>query len=669
MGKVFDRVNYPEDLKRLSQAELILLSSELREYVIKEITRIGGHLAASLGVVELTVAMHYAFNTPEDKIIWDVSHQAYIHKLLTGRKDRFHTIRMTDGLSGFCKIDESEYDAFGTGHASTSISAAVGMAVARDQLKKNHKVIAVIGDGALTGGLAFEAMNHAGSIKTDMIVILNDNMMSISSNVGALSKHLTDLISNPLYNKVKGEIWDALGRFQRIGEKVRQRVSKLEEGIKTILVPGHFFESLGFRYFGPIDGHDLPRLLKLFQDIKTLKGPILIHALTRKGKGMIRNEQDIETYKSDANKYHAVNPPISKDEKVEPQPASAPTFTEIFGRALVEICRENKKVVGITAAMADGTGLKFLAESMPERFYDVGIAESHAVTMAAGMGLNGLKPVVAIYSSFMQRAYDQLIHDVALQKIPVVFVLDRAGLVGADGPTHHGTFDLSYLRCVPHLTVMAPKDENELRNMLYTAVHLNVPVAIRIPRGQGSGENVSGSFSLIESGKSEMLRQGSGVALMAIGSMVLPAVKTADILKKSDIHATVVNARFVKPLDGEMIFNLIQQHDLIVTLEENVLMGGFGSAVMEMVSSQEFQERYQNRDEHLSDKIARLSIRRFGLPDYFIEHGENSILYQRLGLDAESVARTIEETVFHRHGIKALFESPSSPKTANIAKK
>ncbi len=669
MGKVFDRVNYPEDLKRLSQAELILLSSELREYVIKEITRIGGHLAASLGVVELTVAMHYAFNTPEDKIIWDVSHQAYIHKLLTGRKDRFHTIRMTDGLSGFCKIDESEYDAFGTGHASTSISAAVGMAIARDQLKKNHKVIAVIGDGALTGGLAFEAMNHAGSIKTDMIVILNDNMMSISSNVGAISKHLTDLISNPLYNKVKGEIWDALGRFQRIGEKVRQRVSKLEEGIKTILVPGHFFESLGFRYFGPIDGHDLPRLLKLFQDIKTLKGPILIHALTRKGKGMIRNEQDIETYKSDANKYHAVNPPISKDEKVEPQPASAPTFTEIFGRALVEICRENKKVVGITAAMADGTGLKFLAESMPERFYDVGIAESHAVTMAAGMGLNGLKPVVAIYSSFMQRAYDQLIHDVALQKIPVVFVLDRAGLVGADGPTHHGTFDLSYLRCVPHLTVMAPKDENELRNMLYTAVHLNVPVAIRIPRGQGSGENVSGSFSLIESGKSEMLRQGSGVALMAIGSMVLPAVKTADILKKSDIHATVVNARFVKPLDGEMIFNLIQQHDLIVTLEENVLMGGFGSAVMEMVSSQEFQERYQNRDEHLSDKIARLSIRRFGLPDYFIEHGENSILYQRLGLDAESVARTIEETVFHRHGIKALFESPSSPKTANIAKK
>ncbi len=670
MGKIFERVNYPQDLKPLSQAELIQLSAELREHVIREITRIGGHLAASLGVVELTVAMHHAFNTPHDKIIWDVSHQAYIHKLLTGRKDRFHTIRMTDGLSGFCKTEESEYDAFGTGHASTSISAAVGMAVARDRQKQSHKVIAVIGDGALTGGLAFEAMNHAGSIKTDMIVILNDNMMSISSNVGALSKHLTDLISNPMYNKVKKEIWDALGRFQRIGDKVRQRVSKLEEGIKTILVPGHFFESLGFRYFGPIDGHDLPRLLRLFQDIKTLKGPILIHVLTRKGKGMIQNEQDIEAYKNDANKYHAVNPPVRKNEKFEPHQTTVPTYTEIFGRSLVELCRENRQIVGITAAMADGTGLKYLAEAMPERYYDVGIAESHAVTMAAGMGLNGLKPVVAIYSSFMQRAYDQLIHDVALQKIPVVFVLDRAGLVGADGPTHHGTFDLSFLRCVPHLVVMAPRDENELRNMLYTAVRYQAgPVVIRFPRGQGTGVPVDRTFSELEIGRAEIIAQGKGVAIISAGTMANTALKSAELLQKSDILPTIVNARFVKPLDEDMIFQLVQNHDLIVTLEDNVLSGGFGSAVIETVYSQDFLNRYLGRDDHLNEKIARLIIRRFGLPDHFVEHGENPILYQRLGLDPESIAHAVEETVFNRHGLKALFDTSSSPMAANVMNK
>lgn len=667
MSKIFDRVNYPSDLKRLSPTELNLLAGELRDYVIHEITRLGGHLGASLGVVEMTIALHYVFNTPKDKIIWDVSHQAYIHKLLTGRKDRFHTIRKTDGLSGFCKIDESEYDAFGTGHASTSISAAVGMAIARDRQQQKHKIIAVIGDGALTGGLAFEAMNHAGSIKTDLIVILNDNMMSISSNVGALSKYLTDLISNPLYNKVKKEIWEALGRFQRIGEKVRHQVAKLEEGIKSVLVPGHFFESLGFRYFGPVDGHDLPRLIRLFQDIQTIKGPILIHALTRKGKGMIREEQDPEKYKKEAHKYHAVNPPVCKD-KIEIKSTSTMTYTDVFGKALVELCHQQKNIVGITAAMSDGTGLKYLAETYPERFFDVGIAESHAVTMAAGMGLNGMRPVVAIYSSFMQRAYDQLIHDVALQKIPVVFVLDRAGLVGADGPTHHGAFDLTYLRSIPNFVVMAPKDDQELRNMLYTAIQLDLPSAIRFPRGESPGSPVSANFEKLEIGKAELLRKGQDIAIIAVGSMVQTALKTAEQLKQKGIQTTVVNPRFVKPMDESMLFELIRQHDLIVTIEDNTKIGGFGSAVLETINCPEFLAKYQNKDEHLAEKISALTVKIFGLPDHFVEHGDNDILYQRLGLDSASITHAIEEWVFQHKSIRALFDLPS-PVVASTRKK
>ncbi|MBL7959443.1 1-deoxy-D-xylulose-5-phosphate synthase [bacterium] len=638
MGKVFDRVNVPNDLKKLSTEELVQLSQELRQHVIDEITRIGGHLAPSLGVVEISVALHYIFDAPTDKIIWDVGHQAYVHKLLTGRKDRFHTIRQLDGLSGFCKIHESEFDAFGAGHASTSISAAVGMAIARDRLQQDHKVVSVIGDGSLTGGMAFEAMNNAGMLKTDMIVILNDNMMSISTNVGALSNYLTDLISTPMYNKVKDEIWNALGKFHDLGDKVRQGLAKLDEGVKSILVPGHFFESLGFRYFGPIDGHDLPRLIKLLHDVKNLKGPILIHALTKKGKGMPLEEQDVEKYKVNANKFHAVSPP----KKAEPgavEIKSAPSYTDVFGKTVVKMCRMNPNVVGITAAMADGTGLKYLAKEMPERFFDVGIAEQHAVTMSAGMALSGLKPVVAIYSSFLQRAYDQIVHDVAIQGIPVFFCLDRAGLVGADGPTHHGSLDLSYLRCIQGMVIMSPKDENELKDMVYTGIHYDDgPIAMRFPRGNGLGVTIKEEFERIKIGRSETIQEGNDIAIIAVGPMVDHAVQASKILLQDGYTMQVVNARFIKPLDEDMLTEICRKFEDVITIEDNVMTGGFGSGVLETIYSVSFIEKGSKKDKKFAHKIAALQIERMGLPDQFVEHGECNILYQRVGIDPVSIA-------------------------------
>jgi 1-deoxy-D-xylulose-5-phosphate synthase len=648
MGKVFDKVNFPKDIKNLSTEDLVQLSEELREHVIKEITRIGGHLAPSLGVVEITVALHHVFDAPQDKIIWDVGHQAYVHKLLTGRKDRFHTIRQTDGISGFCKMEESEYDAFGAGHASTSISAGVGMAVARDRLKKSYKVVSVIGDGALTGGMAFEAMNNAGMLKTDMIVVLNDNMMSISTNVGALSNYLTDLISMPLYNKVKDEIWRTLGKFSDVGDKVRHGLAKLDEGVKSILVPGHFFESLGFRYFGPVDGHDLPRLIKLLHDVKHLKGPILIHALTKKGKGMPLEEQDVEKYKVNANKFHAVSPPKKFEANVM-EVKSAPTYTDVFGKTVVKICRMYPNVVGITAAMADGTGLKYLAKEMPERFFDVGIAEQHAVTMAAGLALNGCKPIVAIYSSFLQRAYDQIVHDVAIQNIPVFFCLDRAGLVGADGPTHHGALDLSYLRCIQNMVIMAPKDENELKDMIYTGVNYDKgPIAVRFPRGNGLGVTIKDEFEKLKIGKSETIQDGQDAAIIAVGTMIEHAVKASKLLLQEGYTVRIINPRFIKPLDEEMLFEVIRDFEDVVTVEDNVLIGGFGSGVLETVYASAFIDKYQKKDKNFSEKISKLRLERLGLPDDFIEHGDNDVLYQRVGLDPQSIADKVKSMIEKR---------------------
>ena len=636
MSRIFDKITLPADLRQVSDEQLPQLCAELRQHVIKQITATGGHLAPSLGVVEITVALHRVLNAPIDKIIWDVGHQAYVHKLLTGRKDRFETIRKTDGLSGFCKIKESEYDTFGAGHASTSISAAVGMAIARDRLDLRHKVVAVIGDGAMTGGMAYEAMNHVGHLKSDMIVVLNDNMMSISPNVGALSKYLTDLISTPLYNKVKDEIWDGLGKFQEFGDKMRYALSKIDEGIKAILVPGHYFESLGFRYFGPVDGHDILRLKRVLEDVKDLKGPILIHALTKKGKGMPLEEQDVEKYKVNANKFHAVSAP-SKPAKKKAV-AAPPAYTKVFGKTMVKLCRQFPNVVGITAAMADGTGLVYLQEEMPERFYDVGIAEQHAVTMSAGMALQGLKPVAAIYSTFLQRAYDQIVHDVAIQKIPVFFCMDRAGLVGADGPTHHGSLDLSYLRCIQGMVVMAPKDENELKDMMYTGVLYDKgPIALRYPRGAGPGVEVEDEFREIPIGKSEVLNEGDDIAIIAIGKMVEHAVKAAKLLRDEGYSARVVNARFVKPLDEEMLIDVCSKFKYALTLEDNVLMGGFGAGILEAISSPDFLEKANSNDQ--AEKIKKISVHRLGLPDDFVEHGSVDELYKRVGLDPASIAK------------------------------
>ncbi len=645
MSSIFDRVNVPADLKGLTVEELVTLSGEVRQYVIDEISRIGGHLAASLGVVEITVALHHVFDAPKDKIIWDVGHQAYVHKLLTGRKHAFHTIRQTDGISGFCKISESEYDAFGAGHASTSISAAVGMAVARDRMKQNHKVVAVIGDGSLTGGMAFEAMNNAGSLRTDMIVILNDNMMSISTNVGALSNYLTDLISMPLYNKVKDEVWKALGMLHELGDRMRRHIGKLDEGIKAILVPGHFFEGLGFRYFGPVDGHDLPRLVKLLQDVKHLKGPILIHALTKKGKGMPLEEQDVEKYKVNANRFHAVSPPKKSESK------TPPAYTDVFGQTVLKLCKQFPDVVAITAAMADGTGLKYLAKEMPERFFDVGIAEQHAVTMAAGMRLQGLRPIVAIYSTFLQRAYDQIIHDVAIQHIPLFFCLDRGGLVGADGPTHHGALDMAYLRCVQGMVVMAPKDENELKDMVYTGLmYKDGPIALRYPRGNGMGVEIKEEFRAIEIGKAEVLVEGADAAILAIGAMVDHAQKAAKILTQHGYGVTVVNIRFVKPLDRELIRQLCQKHDTLLTVEDGTVVGGFGSGVLELLHSRDFMETGRKSDPNFVSKLEKIRIDCIGLPDRIVEHGDMNVLYQRVGLDPQSIADRTRNLIETRRG-------------------
>ncbi len=477
---ILDKINYPNDLKLLNNDQLIQLAVELRQYLVDVLSSIGGHLAPSLGVVELTLALHYVFNAPKDKIIWDVGHQAYIHKILTGRKQLFPTIRQFKGISGFPKIDESIYDNFGVGHSSTSISAALGMACARDHKNENFRIAAVVGDGALTGGIAFEGLNNAGMLEKDLIVILNDNRMSISPNVGALAKYLTSLITAPSYNKLKDEIWELTGKLDRLGRKIRSSVGRIQEALKSVLVPGIFFEKLGFRYFGPVDGHDLPVLIKVLEQIKDRRGPILVHVLTKKGKGYLPAENN-------ASVFHGLGA-FDPETGVPKKKSSPPTYTSVFGKTLLDLAKKDNRIVGITAAMADGTGLNFLQNELPDQFYDVGIAEQHAVTFACGMALEGMKPVVAIYSTFLQRAFDQLLHDVGLQNLPIVFILDRAGLVGTDGPTHHGTFDFSYLRLIPNFVVMAPRDEAELRDMIWTAIHYKKgTITIRYPRASGLG--------------------------------------------------------------------------------------------------------------------------------------------------------------------------------------
>ncbi|MFQ5480170.1 MAG: 1-deoxy-D-xylulose-5-phosphate synthase [Thermodesulfobacteriota bacterium] len=616
MSKILDSVNVPEDVKGLNKDELKDLAVEVRALIVDVVSNTGGHLASSLGAVDLAVALHYVYDTPRDRIVWDVGHQAYAHKILTGRKDLFHTLRTRGGISGFPKISESEYDAFGVGHSSTSISAALGMAAARDLAGASNKVVAVIGDGSLTAGLAFEGLNQAGHIKKDIVVILNDNEMSISQNVGALSSFLSRKITGQFAQKLKQEVEGFIESIPKIGGRLMGIAKRAEDSLITFLTPGMLFEGLGFNYLGPIDGHDMGLLLNTLRGAKELKGPVLVHVLTKKGMGYGPAELE-------PSKFHGVGAFDAK-RGIVPKSSSV-SYTNVFSEAMLDIAEKNKKVVAITAAMPGGTGLTAFQERFPERFFDVGIAEQHALTFAAGLAREGFIPVTAIYSTFLQRAFDEVCHDVCLQNLHVIMALDRAGIVGRDGPTHHGLFDIAYLRSLPNLIMAAPKDGNELRNLMYSAVKYASPVALRYPRGSVDDGYSREAFSYIKPGTAEVLAEGSDVTILAIGSMVAPALGAALELEKSGIKAAVVNARFIKPLDEALIVRLARSTGRVVTVEEGSLQGGFGSAVLEL-----FEEM-----------AIDCPVKRIGVPDAYVEHGSQEELRAQLGLDQRGIEDSI----------------------------
>jgi len=613
----------PSDLRTLPESALRDVSNEVREYMVDTITKVGGHFGAGLGVVELTVALHYVFNTPHDKIVIDTGHQGYPHKILTGRKDQLHTIRQKDGLSGFLKREESEYDVFGAGHASTSISAALGLATARDLTGDDYRVVAVIGDGAMTGGMVYEAMNNCGVQNRDILVILNDNNMSIAPNVWALSNYFSQIFSSPTGTKLRSHIWDIAGKIDTVGDRIRKVAHQVDNGLKALLTPGMLFEALGFNYFGPINGHNVNNLVTMLGNLKDAKGPTLLHVITQKGKGYAPAEQDKQF-------LHAIGKVDKITGKSFPAPAplkpAPPTYQKVFGEAMTELCAKDKRIVGITAAMPDGTGLDILAKSFPEQVIDVGIAESHAVTFAAGLACEGIVPVCAIYSSFLQRAFDNIVHDCALQHLHVVFALDRSGLVGADGPTHHGVLDLGYLRLIQGMIVMAPKDEQELRDMLHSAVYdyTEGPSAIRYPRGNGLGVELRAPQS-IPLGNGEILKKGESIALVGIGKMVNECMKAAELLEAQGLNVTVVNARFVKPLDEELFKSIFADHDHVFTVEDGQIQGGFGSAVAEFAIHETFTG----------------SLIPLGIADEFVDHGTQEELFADLKLDAMGLSNTI----------------------------
>jgi 1-deoxy-D-xylulose-5-phosphate synthase len=616
MYKLLGKINGPEDLKKLKAEELVPLADEIRAFLLETVAKTGGHLASNLGCVELSIALHYCFDSPSDKVIWDVGHQAYTHKILTGRRDSFHTQRCYKGISGFPKRSESQHDAFGAGHSSTSISAGLGMAVAHGLNNDKSRVISVIGDGSLTGGMAFEALNQAGHLKQNLIVVLNDNEMSISKNVGALSSFISRKMTGGYYRSLKKEMEGVLSSIPAIGGNILSFAKKAENSLKGFLTPGTLFEALGFEYIGPIAGHDLPTLLGVLENMKNIEGPILLHVVTKKGKGYQPAEDT-------PDKFHGVAP--TKPASAAPAKPAPPSYTGVFGDTLVKLGAEDSKVVAITAAMPDGTGLSPFAKRFPERFFDVGIAEQHALTFAAGLAAEGYRPVAAIYSTFTQRAYDQVFHDICLQKLPVTIALDRAGLVGDDGPTHHGAFDISFLRHLPELTVMAPKDENELQHMVKTAIYSGRPISLRYPRGAGFGATLDRDLKEIEIGKGELLVEGSDLTLVAIGSTVYPALEAAALLKEKGIYASVINARFVKPLDRELILDQAQKTGCLITVEENALQGGFGSAVLELISD---------------CGLSNVRMKRIGIPDSFIEQGSQAQLRADLGLNGAGIAAT-----------------------------
>ncbi len=606
---LLEKIQTPKELRELPEYQLPKLAHELRHFLIETLSRTGGHFASNLGVVELTIALHYVFNTPSDRLVWDVGHQSYPHKILTERREAMSTLRQTGGIAGFPKRTESFYDTFGVGHSSTSISAALGMAIANKQLGLNRKVVAIIGDGAMTAGMAFEAMNHACDLDVNLLVILNDNDMSISPNVGGLSNYLAKVLSSPFYTSVRQGSKQILRRMPTVRELAR----RTEEHIKGLVVPGTLFEELGFNYIGPIDGHDLPILLSTLRNMKALEGPQFLHVNTQKGKGFQSAEDNPCT-------YHGVTAFDPKTGKMVEKSDKAPSYTQIFSDWLCDMAALDKRLIGITPAMREGSGLVDFAKKFPERYFDVGIAEQHSVTFAAGLACEGLKPVVAIYSTFLQRAYDQLIHDVALQNLPVLFAIDRAGLVGPDGPTHSGSFDLAYLRCIPNMCIMVPADENECRQMLTTGFQQDGPCAVRYPRGCGVGVLVNPKLTSLPIGKAELRREGQTVALLVFGTLLKAALEAAE-----QLDATVVNMRYVKPLDVEMILQMAKQHDLLVTIEENVIMGGAGSAINECLQAHADSTRVLN----------------LGLPDRFIEHGDTATLLKRCGLDAEGIVEAV----------------------------
>lgn len=622
MNNILETIDKPQKLKKLSIEQMKLLAEEIRQLLICSVSKTGGHLAPSLGVVELTMAIHKIFNSPIDKVVWDVGHQAYVHKILTGRYHEFGTLRQFGGISGFPKMSESEHDAFGTGHSSTSISAALGMALARDIVGEKYNVLAVIGDGSLTGGQAYEALNHAGHAGTNMIVILNDNEMSIAKNVGAMSEYLSKMRTEPKYKKVKKDIDFLLRRIPAIGDHVARTVERLKDSVRYLLVPGMLFEELGFNYIGPIDGHNFQTLTDVLEKAKNMQGPILIHVLTCKGKGYKPAE-------CNPGKFHGVGPYCIESGEII-KCSDTPTYTGVFGDTLVEMAKHDSRIVAITAAMPEGTGLKKFGAQFPKRFFDVGIAEPNAVTMAAGMATQGMKPVVALYSTFAQRAYDQIVHDVCLQNLPVIFALDRAGIVGEDGPTHHGVFDYSYLRHIPNLVIMAPKDENELRHMLNTAIQTDGPVAIRYPRGSGLGVRMDEPLQQLSIGAAEELKAGHDLVFLAAGAMVDPCREASELLEAQGIRAGLINARFIKPLDEQLIRRLSREVGIIVTVEDNILAGGFGSAVLEYISEK---------------NLNWVKVLRLGYPDQFIEHGTREQLVEKYKLTAGSIAADVSSFV------------------------
>jgi 1-deoxy-D-xylulose-5-phosphate synthase len=620
MYQFLSTINSPDDLKKLKESDLSLLAAEIREFLIETVAKTGGHLASNLGCVELTLALHYCFNSPADKMVWDVGHQAYTHKILTGRRDAFPTQRQYHGLSGFPKRSESPYDAFGAGHSSTSISAGLGMAAASKLLGVNNRAIAIIGDGALTGGIAFEALNQAGHLRKNLIVVLNDNEMSISENVGAFSSFISRKLTGAYFRDLKKEMQGLIKSIPAIGNNILHFAKKAENSLKGFLTPGTLFQALGFEYIGPIQGHNIAQLIEVFNNSRSLEGPVLIHVMTTKGKGYPPAEKN-------PSRFHGVGPFDVNTGTVISGKASGKSYTGIFGETMVKLAAEDQKIVAITAAMPDGTGLTPFAKAFPDRFFDVGIAEQHALTFAAGLAAEGLRPVAAIYSTFAQRAYDQVFHDVCLQNLPVTLALDRAGLVGDDGPTHHGVFDFSYLRHLPGMTVMAPKDENELQHMLKTAVYADTPIAVRYPRGTGYGVNMDASPRALAIGKGELLEEGEDLVIVAIGTTVFPSIEAAKLLRGKGIRASVINARFVKPLDRDLIIAEAMRTGNIVSVEENALQGGFGSALLELLEK---------------EGINGIKVKRLGIPDRFIEHGSQAQLRKDLGLDAAGISDAIQ---------------------------